>query len=58
MKPDLPQLTVVVKSSLADIGVASRKKLQVALYSVLLSQTEQILIKISNYIEYLEDTKY
>jgi hypothetical protein len=53
MKPGLPQLTVVVESSLANVGVAPRRKLQVAPRGALLGQTERMLIKASNHAEYL-----
>ena len=54
MKPGLPQLTVVVESGLADMGVAPRRKLQLVRRGALLSQTERMLIKASNHAGYIE----
>jgi hypothetical protein len=53
MKPGLPQLTVVVESGLADVGIAPRRELQVVLRGALLGQTERKLIEASNHAEYL-----
>jgi hypothetical protein len=53
MKPGLPQLTVVVESGLADVGIAPWRELQVVLRGALLGQTERKLIEASNHAEYL-----
>ena len=53
MKPGLPQLTVVVESGLADVGVAPRREPQVVPRGALLGQTERTLIKASNRADYL-----
>ena len=49
------QLPVALESGL---GIAPLRKLQGVLCSILLGQTEWMLIKASNHIKYLRDVKY